>query len=267
MGFEVLTQVPCPGQEWEEEPCRARQVLVVAFPQPAFGQVWEYAQDLGRLLETGVSRVETANEIAARCGAGGGPTLVILGSPDHPVLSPLLLNPAEENTLVEQPGSQWAVLVAQPPRWPLQHILLVLWGEETDEAAVEWAVRLARPAGSAITALAVVSPVPGVESWRVRMDKGLPALLTTDTPLGQRMQHVARRLVEQGIAGTLRLRQGPPDRQIHQEVTEGDYDLIVIAAAPCHRWQRWLKEDWPASLFHWTDQPVLVAGAEGARHL
>ena len=119
MGFEVLTQVPCPGQEWEEEPCRARQVLVVAFPQPAFGQVWEYAQDLGRLLETGVSRVETANEIAARCGAGGGPTLVILGSPDHPVLSPLLLNPAEENTLVEQPGSQWAVLVAQPPRWPL----------------------------------------------------------------------------------------------------------------------------------------------------
>ncbi len=252
--------LPHPGQFWEDEVCRARRVLVVAFPQPISGQVWEYVQGVGRLLEADVNHVETADEFEALCGASDGPTLIVLGSQDHPVLGRLLAKQADPISVGEQTDARWTALVAQQPRWPLANLLLILCGEETDKAAVEWTVRLACPAGSAVTVLAVVAPVPFVESWRGCMDKGLPALLTTDTALGRWMQHVAGHLVEKGIPGTLRLRQGPPGQQIHQEVIEGGYDLIVMAAAPCHRWQRWFKEDWPGSLFRWANRPVLVAG-------
>lgn len=245
-----------------EQVCLAyhiRRVLVLAFPQPVPGQVWNYAQGVGRLLGVGVSRVKTAGEFEVQTKAAGGPVLTILGTRDHPLLGHLLPDPAGHEPAAGQVGAPpWAVLVVQRPRWPLGRILLILCGEEPDRVAVEWVAHLARPGGSAVTVLAIVPPMPGMDSWRDCMDRGLPALLMTDTLLGQQVQQIAHHLLERGIEGTLRLRQGAPDRQIYQEVTEGSYDLIVLTAAPCHRWRRWFHADWPGCLFRWANRPVLV---------
>jgi nucleotide-binding universal stress UspA family protein len=137
--------------------------------------------------------------------------------------------------------------------------LLVLEGAETDCAAVDWVLRLARAGACAVTALAVVPPVPAMYERRAGMDQGLPVLLTAQTPLGRQLRQAARQLVEWEIEGTLRLRQGPPDLQIQRELAEKDYSLIALAAQPGHRWQRWLEGDLVRSLLHRASRPVLVA--------
>jgi nucleotide-binding universal stress UspA family protein len=151
------------------------------------------------------------------------------------------------------------MLVAQQPRWPLARVLLVICGECADGAAVDWALRLAQPAAAAVTVLAVVPPVPAMYSGLSRLEQSLAALLTTDTALGRQMRQVARRLAECRVDGTLRLRQGAPDDQIYRELVEGDHDLIVMAARPCHWWLRRLQGDPICSLLSRIDRPLLLA--------
>jgi nucleotide-binding universal stress UspA family protein len=90
------------------------------------------------------------------------------------------------------------------------------------------------------------------------MEQGVAALLATDTALGRQMHHVARRLAECQVQGTLRLRQGAPDQQICREVDEGDHDLIVMATRSCRWWLRQVKGDPICSLLSWVDRPMLL---------
>ena len=159
----------------------------------------------------------------------------------------------------QQSAVPFAILVAQRPRWPLERILLVICGESADNAAVDWALRLARPSTAAVTVLAVVPPVPAMYHGLSRMEQGVAALLTTDTTLGRQMHQVARRLAECQVDGTLRLRQGAPDQQICREMVEGDHDLIIMATRPCRWWLRQLKGDPICSLLSRVDRPVLFA--------
>ncbi len=206
---------------------------------------------MGNLLGAHVSHLDTAGEAETLdTEEYRKHDLIFFGEPGHPLLRRLLARPST---------TAFAVLTARRPRWPLRSLLLVIWGQETDEAAVDWIVRLARLSGSVVTVLAIVPPVPAMYGCRGRMDPGLPALLTSNTPLGRWMHRAARRLVDWEIEGTLRLRQGPPAWQIDREVDEGDYDLIVMAATPRRRWQQWLEGDPIGHLLRQVDRPVLVA--------
>jgi nucleotide-binding universal stress UspA family protein len=152
-----------------------------------------------------------------------------------------------------------SVLVAQRPRWPLERILLIICGENGDNAAVDWALRLAPPCTAAVTVLAVVPPVPEMYHGLSRMKQGVAALLATDTALGRKMHQVARRLAECKVDGTLRLRQGAPCQQVCRELEEGNHDLIVMATKPCRWWLRQLKGDPICSLLSRVDRPVVLA--------
>ena len=113
-----------------------------------------------------------------------------------------------------------AASIGQPGS--LNKLLLVIQNDDdpADSAALACAVRLARLSGATVTVLAVVPPGP---------ENSLAALLTTpSTAVG----NAARQLVQAGIAATLRLRQGALDRQLHREVIETDYDLVLIGSKP-----------------------------------
>jgi nucleotide-binding universal stress UspA family protein len=90
------------------------------------------------------------------------------------------------------------------------------------------------------------------------MDKGLAELLTTDTILGRQLRQVARRLANAQIEGTLRLRQGSPEWEIRREVLEGQFDLLVIAAAPQDRMQPWALGDLAILLMRTVNRSILV---------
>jgi len=138
----------------------------------------------------------------------------------------LLLGPVDQQTVDQIPTS---LLLVRGFRWPLQRILLVVrqHSTETNEAALEWATSLARPAQAAVTVLAVAPPAPALCSREEGMQQGLTALLSADTTLGREMHRVARHLVDRDVEATLRLRQGPPGWQLRLEVAAGDYDLII----------------------------------------
>ena len=104
----------------------------------------------------------------------------------------------------------------------LKKLLLVIQNDDdpADSAALACAVRLARLSGATVTVLAVVPPGP---------ENSLAALLTTPSTA---VSQAARQLVQAGIAATLRLRQGSLDCQLHREVIETDYDLVLIGSKP-----------------------------------
>jgi nucleotide-binding universal stress UspA family protein len=238
------------------------ELTVCAFPEPVPDEVWTYARSLGDLLGARVCQIGTAGEMDALTAEGGRTDcdLVIFGKRRHPLIRRLLSPPAAAGTpAFRQREHPFGVLVVRQPRWPLRRILLVLWGEEPGEGALDWVARLAKPSGSAVTVLAVVPPVPAMYGGRAGLDQGLPVLLKGNTPLAQQMCRAARRLVEFGIEGTLRLRQGAPDWQIGREIAEGDYDLIALAAKSRCWWLRWLEGDSVDPLLCRVDRPVLIA--------
>jgi nucleotide-binding universal stress UspA family protein len=190
--------------------------------------------------------------------------LLLFDSTDHPALRLLLANRnthgVQDRESVHTEGHESvAALIAQEPRWPLQRSLLIISGEEEDEVAVDWMLRLARASHCAVTALAVVPPVPAMYGQRPALVQGLPELLSTNSTLGWRMRNTARLLVEWEIEGTLRLRQGPPDWQIRRELSEEGYDLVVVGTRPRRQWLRWLEGDMLRTLIYSSRQPVLIA--------
>jgi nucleotide-binding universal stress UspA family protein len=241
---------------------RSPRLLVCAYASPIANEVSAFALAVSGLLDAHVGHFEPETETEDPFDAlvreveWAGCDLVAWGEPERSRGRQLLWGPAYSQA-VERIST--SLLIIRRPRLPLRRLLLIVWGQETDNVAVNWVVRLARPSGAAVTVLAVVPPMPAMYSPYARMRGGLDALLTTDTVLGRQMRHVARYLVDWDVEGTLRLRQGTPDGQIQCEIAEGNYDLIAVSTKPRDRWRRWLAGDQTLSLLRWADRPVLVA--------
>lgn len=222
--------------------------------------MWAYAHMVAELLGARSSRADTQAQLEAALGERGTAhaDVVLFGDARHPAISRFLAHvPAvEQATAVAS-----ALWVAPRPRWPLRRILLVIGGTGADETALEWTVRVARPASSLVTVLTIVPPAPAMYGGHGRMEQGLPALLKSACPLGQRMREAAHRLVESGLEATLRLRAGPPEWQVCHEIVEGDHDLVVLATGDPHRWLRWLDGDIIGPLLSRIDRPLLITTA------
>ena len=252
---------------WGDAARHHRQVQICAFPDPLPDELWNYAQALGALLGVHSGRMATAGEPNARAKERGRTdcNLIIVvvparGKGSYRPIQRLLSRAMAEGALSsKESGLPSAVLVAREPRWPLERILLVLCGESADNVPMDWALRLACPSTAAVTTLAVIPPVPAMFHGLSQMEPTLRSLLTTDTALGCQMRQMAQRVTECKLEGTLRLRQGAPDRQICRETVEGDHDLIVMASRPCRWWLRQLKGDPICSLLSRVDRPVLLA--------
>jgi nucleotide-binding universal stress UspA family protein len=247
---------------WGEEARRPLKLTVCDFPEPLPHEWWNYIQALGALLDSQLDCISTAKEMNAliKEGVRANCDLVIFGKSCHSPIRRLLSRSSVNGApALQQSAVPFAILVAQRPRWPLQRILLAICGDSVDDAAMDWALRLARPSTAAVTVLAVVPPVPTMYHGLARMEQSMAALLTTDTALGRQMHHVARRLAECNVDGTLRLRQGAPDQEICREVVEGNHDLVVMATRPCRWWLRQLGGDPICSLLSRVDRPVLLA--------
>ena len=246
--------------EWSGSPLR---LLTWAATDALAAAVKPYAQTVAELLDAHLDTFETEEKgfrallaLAAEAESGRY-DLVILTASDQFLLKKLFSD-SPEHKFMDQVSVP--LLVARQPRLPLKKILLVLRSEEAkDGVAVDWTVRIVRSSGAAVTVLPIIPPIPRMYDGAVAMQHGLPALLSTDTSLGREMRRVAHCLVDWEIEGTLRLRDGPPYQQICKEVTEGDYDLIVIAAEPHNRLLRWLKGEMANPLLSWADRPVLIA--------
>lgn len=250
---------------WPEKPSPSLRLLVFPGSRPNVDEQSTYVRALAELLGARVSYYDpvgdataAAVDALAKVVALAGYDLIVSGEPGQSLIHRLLLGPVDQQKVDQIPTS---LLLLRGFRWPLHRILLVVrqHSAETNEAALEWATSLARPAQAAVTVLAVAPPAPALSSRAEGIQPGLTALLSADTTLGREMHRVARRLVDRDVEATLRLRQGPPGWQLRLEVAAGDYDLIIVGADSSNRWLRWLMGRQVNPLLHWADRPVLIA--------
>jgi nucleotide-binding universal stress UspA family protein len=250
---------------WNTDDRQDIQMLVCTAPGLQPNRFTQYAEQMSNLLqatphwleEIEPNRTPEAERFLAQYN------LMLFDSMNHPAFRRLLVDPSSPGLRVRPAAAaegrdSFACLIARRPRWPLQKILLLISGEEEDGAAVDWMLRIARASHSTVTALAVVPPAPAMYSQRSALAQALPTLLSTNTTMGWRMRNTARLLVEWGIEGTLRLRQGPPDWQIRRELAEKEYDLVVVGTRPHQQWARWLEGNTLHTLLRCSRQPVLI---------
>ena len=245
---------------WPEESFQAPRLLVYYQASPIANRVQAYGRWLAGLLGGQLTDFRTATKGDATLDdlikAAHSYDLVIFGEPDQALIQRLLSGAADLKAAEQMPSS---VLIAHQPRLKLHHILLIIRGQEIDNVAVDWAVRLAQTGQANVTVLAVASHMPATCDHVTRMQHGLAQWLATDTTLGRQLRRIAQHLVSWETKGTLRFRQGPAESQVQREVIEGDYDLIVIAADPSSWWSRRLLGELVTPLLRWVDRPVLVA--------
>jgi len=246
---------------WGRVPHDRLKLLVWAPDGPAASGLGAYGRSVGQLLDAEVTDASCVGCAATLARQYGEPPydLLLVGEAAGALVEPWLAAEAPRR------GLPPAILVVPRPRWPVTRILLIACGVESDAVAAEWVLRVARPDTTTVNVLALVPPLAAqhggcraAHARGARERQGLPALLSADTPRGHELQEVARRLEEQEIRSSLRMRQGPPEWQIRRELTGEDHDLVVMALPPGEGRQGGL-EDLAAALLRWSDRPTLIA--------
>lgn len=149
-----------------------------------------------------------------------------------------------------------SLLISRHVAWPIRRMLLLMRGQATDRATVEWGLRLAKRAGSQVTLLVVLPPQAKQGD---RYDSQLADVLARDTVPGRYVRQVLNRLVSLDVEAVLRLRQGALAQQVRHEIARSDYDLVVTSAEPPGRLLNGHLEGLIVPLLQWTPAPVMVA--------
>ena len=246
---------------WPEEQTQATlRLLVYGQDCPIAEQVQAYAHYLGDLLAGTLTHFKTVARSdphfeALLQKASAGHDLLVYGEPDQSLLKRWFAGPPGCKAVKAIPIS---VLIVRQPCWPLRKILLVTRGQQLDDVAVDWIVRLAKPSKAAVTVLAVQPSISATDSQALS-NYGVVSWLNSDTPLGKQLNRIARQLVNWDIEGILHFRQGLPRWQIRSEVSSGNYDLIVIAVDSSNVWLRRIPGELVSPLLRWVNRPVLIA--------
>jgi len=156
-----------------------------------------------------------------------------------------------DNILISQ-------LIAINPRWPVKNLLLVIRNEICDDYAIQWALRIARPIAARVTVLPMVRHISGVYRFDASPEPNLVNLLNPGTELGRKLRHISKLLVEAGVESTLKFREEPVYWQIRMEVSEGEYDMLVIGREPRNPYMRGLVGELIKPLLSWIDRPILI---------
>lgn len=244
---------------WPQHASRSMSVLVWLSQSASRRGIEEYVHSLGEGLGA-CFQIHEVNEAASKlCEEMRAEVehqssdLVICAGLTRPFLQRLIRGPLRNEILDRLPIS---TLFVEQAEWPVKNILLVLWDEQADESAVEWAILFARRLGALVTVLPVGSYVPPLFAGQTAQ---ISSVLSAKSSLGQHVRAVAQRLVDWDVQAYLHMRQGEPCWQVHHEIVERPYDLIVLGAGSRRGLERWLCVDLIATTLHWTQQPILVA--------
>lgn len=247
-------------QLWPEESPSCLNLLVHSSADQEDDECTAYARFLGQLLGAKVSFADRPEDLdaLARQVADQRQDLVICGEQFPPLIRRLMAAPQDSHLSRLSPTS---LLLVRGCRRSINRILWVIRPDtkETNDAAFSWIARLVKNSSATVNVLAVVPPVPVMYGGNRQMRQGISSLLSTNTVLGKKLCLLARRMVDEEIVGTIRLRQGPPETQLRLEVDTTDPDLIVLSAEPEKSWKRWITGEQVNPLLRWADRPVLIA--------
>jgi hypothetical protein len=132
-----------------------------------------------------------------------------------------VINPPKGYPLIELLKSSATPLVlVRSNYYPLRRSLIVLRGYSSDDQVLDWIVPLASQPGGTVC----VMPLTEAPT------RSLADLLRANGLAKQHVEGCVRRLEAKGIQPSLKFRQGHPVSQVADELEQGEYDLLVIAA-------------------------------------
>lgn len=144
-----------------------------------------------------------------------------------------------------------SILLVREPRWPLRRLLLIMRGEATDKATIEWSLKLTRLNNCTVTLLVVRPPTaPQKEQF---------GLLKANTISGRHLRAALHQLALRQINGVLKVSHCSPEQIVRQEVVNTVYDLIILGSEPDSRLFCWRLDSLLDSLLQWTQQSILIA--------
>lgn len=234
--------------------------LVGALAEDCSGRPLEYARRIGRALNSQVDcwraseHDEKLDDLLLQ--AQTDCDLLLLSEPVQQNFLNRLLNRSVYRKILDAvPASLWLI---RQPRWPIGSILLIIRAQEGEEAAEEWALRLALACDTAVTILVISPADPIMYREGGPVQAPLEILLTADSPIGVQIRRILRRLCDAGVESHLQQRRGTPNEQIEREIAVGDHDLVIIAAEKKSKLWRWWLGELVEPLLRWLDRPVLI---------
>ena len=120
------------------------------------------------------------------------------------------------------------VLVVKEVTTMLRRILICTAGRTVDHSLIREGARLAKGTGAEVTILFVTDPMPGMYAGLETMAETLAELLQTDTIQAQQLKWDAQYCVEEDVPAHIKLRRGIITDEIHHEINEGNYDLVIV---------------------------------------
>jgi nucleotide-binding universal stress UspA family protein len=158
----------------------------------------------------------------------------------------------------EDKPSGLPTLWLRSPHWPLRKILLVLRGNERDLQAASWAITLAHRSGAPATLLLVYPDAPGLYTRSSHVQLDLSMLIHLQDGVGGLLRHIVDEFGQKRIPCQLRMHKAEPGEQIRTELSQGQYDLVIISGEGHGRLWRWYFGELVHPLLSWIDRPVLV---------
>jgi len=149
---------------------------------------------------------------------------------------------------------QPSLLLVREPCWPLRRLLLLIRGQATDRATIEWGVYLAQRARCNVTLLVVKPPILD------ERDHFIAQALKANTVPGRHIRYALHQFATNQVTGVLKLSHTGAERQVQAEVTDSLYDLIILGNEPLGRLFSWRLDSLLTPLLQWTQQPLLIAG-------
>jgi len=222
----------------------------------------QYADYICNLIHGRICQIELAQPKAAD-GYFFGPRpsdkpcdLIVFGEPDRSLVKRLLPRNNRSWFLNHLAVS---LLVARGPRQPIKKILLLVRAEESDEAAVAWACRLAKNRDIQVTCLPIVPAQPGRYQYGKSVQSQENGTLAKGTATNKYINSFLRQLHRADIPYELNLQEGEPHAQIKRVLAADDPDLVIIAGEPYCRIQHLLLGEIITPLLHTLNRPMFIA--------
>lgn len=133
------------------------------------------------------------------------------------------------------------VLVVVGRRERLGRVLICAGGTRYLHPAVQFTSRLAAPAGARVTLLHVLPEGPAASAGLPRIPEDSRQRRDLEAELGNALRAECETLAAAGVPAEVRLREGLVLREIAEELTAGDYDLVVtgttLAPGPVRQYE------------------------------
>jgi nucleotide-binding universal stress UspA family protein len=154
------------------------------------------------------------------------------------------------------------VLVAIGERKQLKRFLVCTGGKEFIEQAVQFTGRIAAALGASVTLLHVMAEPPAIYVNLVQLEENVDQLLESKSELGTNLLRQKQELERLAVPTEVRLRHGIVIDQVFEEVSAGNYDLIVTGTSKARGLLgHYIMGDLTRSILNRANCPVLVARA------